>query len=334
MGGLLVGPNLGRVSNRIAYAQNGEDVRIWHAFGPVRREGNLQLTYVDVGANEPFVYSLTAALYESGWSGLLVEADPDLAEQLRTFRPLDTVVQAVAAASMGDVDFYRVPGTGLGTMDAQEADMARARGFAVELINVSALPLDRILKVNLDPEHDIHVMSIDVEGAEATVLQGLGLQAYRPWVLCVEAVAPGTSTPTHELWEPRLLDREYSFVAFDGINRWYVANERTQLPVGANAGAPPGTTIAEAIATPFHALDIGEYGWATADTHTLRQHTHEGDVRQAWQRELLLHERSAAVPQQEYERQIGELRNALIAVEGSRTFAFSRRMASVGIQHC
>lgn len=304
----------------ISYAQNGEDVRIWHAFGPQIGQpavdtAGFALTYVDVGANEPRHLSLTAALYDLGWRGLLIEADPDVARDLRTFRPADTVIQAAASDVPGEVTFYQVPGTGLGTMDPAEAQAAEKRGFHVLETVVPARTLDDILSENEVP--NIHVMSIDVEGAEATVLGGLSLNKHRPWVICIEAVAPGTSTPTHEQWERHLIGNRYREVAFDGINRWYVADERA-------------SEIAEAIATPFHAIDMGEFGWVSENQARLQDRDSRNFNRRAWQRELVLHDRQSQVPVREYERQIVVLRGALGAVEGSRSLALSRSIAKVG----
>jgi FkbM family methyltransferase len=285
---------------------------------------------VDVGANQPYDLSLTAALYELGWSGILVEADPDLADELRVARPRDAVVETIASNTEGALDFFRVPGTGLGTLDPAEAESARRRGFTVERTSIRAQRLDAILETSLEPGADIHAMSIDVEGAEAVVIEGIDFVRFRPWVLCVEAVAPGSSTATHQAWEPSLLAHDYRFVAFDGVNRWYVAQEHADQPVGSDAGAPSGTSLADAIATPFHALDIGEYGWSTEELSHLRQVSQRGTSRQAWQRELIFHDKASEVTREEYERQIDELRTALVAVEGSRTFAMSRSLARVG----
>lgn len=310
---------------RISYAQNGEDVRLWHAFGP--REGREHnFVYVDVGANEPWHYSVTAALHELGWRGVLIEADPELVIRLRAQRPTDVVVHAAAADRDGQLRFFRVPGTGLGTMDEAEAEAARERGFAVEAIEVPAARLDDIIERyagDLGP--DIHAMTIDVEGAEARVLEGL--TRHRPWVICIEAVEPGTATPSHHAWEHALLDNGYLDVAFDGINRWYVAAEHAEQPVPQEAGAPPGTTIAQAIATPFHAIDVGEHGWQTVDTAALRERDNRGFKRISWQRALLRNDRQQRVPRAEYERQIDELRTALVSVEGSRTFRVSQMLA-------
>ena len=317
--------------SRISYAQNGEDVRIWHAFGPREVTPGVPLQYVEVGANAPRDLSLTAALYDLGWRGLLLEPDPQFADALRTFRPGDTVIQIAAAESRGSLDFYRVPGTGLGTLDEKEALEAQARGFAIEKVLVATAPLDELLSEYLSSGDaftpHFHVMSVDVEGAEASVLAGLSLQAHRPWVLCVESIAPGTTSLTRGEWVDSLLRRGYEEVAFDGINRWFVASERSSTLVDSGAGAAPGMTIAEAIATPFNAIDIGAFGWESRSTACLIASRDRDAKRFAWQRELTLDSLAHQVPTTEYERQISELREALVAATGGRAYALSQRLS-------
>lgn len=296
---------------RISHAQNAEDVRVWRA---LRDMDPTRLRYVDVGANEPRHLSITASLYDLGWRGVLIEADPVLAVALRTHRPLDVVVEVAAAKGPGELVFHRVPGTGLGTLDPVEAEAAQQRGFHVEPVSVATESLDTILD-----EHcrgDIHFMTIDVEGAESAVLQGLSLIGHRPWILCIEAIYPGTTTPSHAEWEPGLLEKDYRFVTFDGVNRWYVAAEHADL--------------AEAVAVPYNAIDMGEHGWIVDDHARDRARADRADVRRAWQRELILNDIRGEVPREEYERQIDELRSALVAVKGSRSFRLARKGANVG----
>ena len=52
---------------RISYAQNAEDIRVWRA---LRHMDQSELTFVDVGANEPRHLSITASLHDLGWRGL------------------------------------------------------------------------------------------------------------------------------------------------------------------------------------------------------------------------------------------------------------------------
>jgi hypothetical protein len=122
------------VESKVSYAQNAEDIRVWRAFH-MRQDPPLErgdgFTYVDVGANEARHLSITASLYDLGWRGLLIEADPALARDLRTLRPSDAVVECAASDSDGTLTFNTVPGTGLGTLNTGEAQAAARRGVRV-----------------------------------------------------------------------------------------------------------------------------------------------------------------------------------------------------------
>ncbi len=119
---------------------------MWRAFRDlVPAEDFSGFTYVDVGANYPWEMSITASLYSMGWRGLLVEADPDLAAGLRVARPGDVVAEVAAGSQAGELVFYQVPGTGLGTLDPTEAEVARARGFEVLEQNVPVERVDSLL---------------------------------------------------------------------------------------------------------------------------------------------------------------------------------------------
>jgi FkbM family methyltransferase len=252
-----------------------------------------------------------------GWRGLLVEADPDLAAGLRVARPGDVVAEVAAGSQAGELVFYRVPGTGLGTLDPTEAAVARSRGFEVLEQNVPVELIDSLLShFTGESPREIHFMSIDVEGAESQVLAGLSLRVFRPWVLCIEAVEPGTSTPSHSGWEPQVLAADYLPAAFDGINRWYVATEHSELQ--------------ESISIPFNVIDAGEFGWQTARGCQLDQRSNLSFNRIAWQNELLNSEVVGSVPTSEYEKQIHELRSALTQVEGSRSLRYSRKVTRLG----
>ena len=76
---------------------------------------------------------------------------------------------------------------------------------------------------------DIHWLKIDVEGMEADVLIGWKAHPARPWVVVVEATEPNSQTLTCHLWESFLIDRDYTFVYFDGLNRFYVSGHHTEL---------------------------------------------------------------------------------------------------------
>lgn len=76
---------------------------------------------------------------------------------------------------------------------------------------------------------DVHWMKIDVEGMEERVLRGWDPRSLRPWVVLVEATRPASTEPAHHAWDGLLVDADYRFVLFDGLNRFYVANEHPEL---------------------------------------------------------------------------------------------------------
>jgi FkbM family methyltransferase len=215
-----------RVSSQpfLSYAQHGEDVVIWRALGHVPEP-----RYVDVGAADPSVDSVTRGLYENGWRGVHVEALREYAAALREARPEDVVVEAAAGAEPGELTFYRIVGTGLSTTVAEEAARAEARGFGVETATVPLRTLDDILEENVGEGRPIHVLKVDVEGAEELVLRGANLRRWRPWVVVVEATRPGSTERTEHRWEHLLLEAGYVVTMFDGLNLWYRRDDLPEL---------------------------------------------------------------------------------------------------------
>lgn len=233
-------------ARRVSYAQNGEDVRVWRTLRDVE-----QVFYVEVGASDPVVDSLTATLSAEGAAGVLFEADPEAAELLRQARPRDVVVAAAASASPGILVFHDLDRRGWGSVAADR--VTEAQMHVVRALTVPAVRVDDVLR-NLAPAA-VHFMSIDVEGHEAEVIAGAGLATHRPWVLCVEATRPNSRAQVWQGWEPEVLAAGYRFAAFDGLNRWYVAEEHGEL--------------VERVAEPFGVLDRLLDGWVPVEVVTL-----------------------------------------------------------------
>lgn len=203
----------------VSYAQNFEDVVLKRALHDVERG-----FYVDVGAQDPVIDSVTKAFYLRGWHGINVEPVPKFHAKLVEDRPHDVNLRVVAAAAPGTVTFHEVADTGLSTSDAALAERHASEGRTVVRHAIESRTLDAILAEHAPPE--IHFLKIDVEGAEAEVLRGLSLDRIRPWILVVESNAPNSRTvETHADWEPALLASGYRFVYGDGLNRFYLADE-------------------------------------------------------------------------------------------------------------
>ena len=277
---------------------------MWRAFAGVEVPESGHFTYVDVGANHPFDLSITASLSALGWRGVLVEADPDFAAELRRHRPLDHVVEMAAGDRAGEITFYRVAGTGLGTLSQAEARAAGAAGFEVSEFTVATDTLNQIVKSTLGLASPIHFLSIDVEGAEPLVLAGLDLEVVRPWVVCIEAIDAATKVPNHAAWESRLLDHNYIEAAFDGINRWYVAREHVEL--------------AALTAVPLNPIDAGQYGWISSASDSREQLSNKSYNRVAWQRAQVLNQAGEIEESRKRDAELARVNAHLAAIQQSR----------------
>lgn len=213
----------------VSYSQNFEDVILMRAFSDVA-----QGFYIDVGAQHPLIDSVSRAFYEKGWRGIHVEPVPAYAQALREDRPDETVVQAMLGERNDRLRFYEIPNTGLSSSVQSIAQAHAAHGFRVEETEVEQTTIASIFDNAGD--QPIHWLKIDVEGNELSVLRGWLRHPARPWTVVMESTLPLCQSPTHQTWESHLRARGYSFVYFDGLNRFYLHKKHLDLKPKFNHG--------------------------------------------------------------------------------------------------
>lgn len=197
----------------IAYAQNAEDVVLCRAFDGVVG------TYVDVGAGDPVIGSLTCNLYKRGWSGLNIEPIPHKAEALK-IRTRDKLFEGIAGKDEGESQLeYAKDCWGMATVDKNAKELLKSR-FTTETISVKRRTLHSLM-TDFGIEPGFEFLKIDVEGFETEVIEGANLQFWQPRVLVIEATIPGTSQ-LNPLWLPYL--KGYKIALFDGLNMFLVRN--------------------------------------------------------------------------------------------------------------
>ena len=223
----------------VSYAQNFEDVLLWRALRDVKNG-----RYLDIGAHDPRVDSVSLAFYEAGWRGVNVEPIHYYAARLREARPHDEVIEAAVDDKPGPIPFYELSGLSSGRHDVAEHH-ARAGHQAREIL-VPTVRLENLLDLSKD---EIHWLKIDVEGMEQQVLKSWGDSPKRPWVLVVEATFPNTQEPTDHLWIDEVLRRGYSKAHFDGLSCYFVHEDHKDL--AARFTAPANVFDAFSI-TPTH----------------------------------------------------------------------------------
>ena len=206
----------------ISYAQNFEDVMLWRALKHIECG-----FYVDVGANHPTLDSVTKWFYDNGWRGINIEPIEQWFELLEQERPSDINLNIAAGENNGQLTLFEIADTGLSTVNEEFAKKhQQERNFNYSKVVVPQRTLTSICEdYHLAP---IHFLKIDVEGAEKQVLQGLDLNRVRPWIVMVEATLPNSQIEDYETWEDKLLQNAYRFVYFDGLNRFYLAEEKEE----------------------------------------------------------------------------------------------------------
>ncbi len=182
-------PYIGRPAHNLPLFVQADEARekklIREHFGN-KRNG----VFVEVGANDPTSpesqsYHLETEL---GWTGLLIEPIPYLAQLAREERPKATVCE-FACTSPDKVGFLEllIPKVGDELMTGHaslEANIDEHNYHEFENIRVEALALSTICSNNLID--DIDLLSIDVEGAELEVLLGADLQKFKPKLILLE----------------------------------------------------------------------------------------------------------------------------------------------------
>jgi len=221
---------------RISYAPNNEDILLDRIFGD--HVG----TFMDVGASRPCRDNLTYFFYRRGWRGVNLEPVPRLHRAFQATRPGDMNLPLAAWDSNGEIPFFEVAnaggdGDGISTFSTRLAEHYRAGGAALIERRVAVRTIRSLVEeLQIDPPD---FLTINAEGSEEPVIRGIPLEHWRPGVFVVAANWPHTAMPSHQGWEPVLLEHGYSLAASNGVNRFYLRDDlrhqrsRLELPVSA-----------------------------------------------------------------------------------------------------
>src|ERR1700754_3240108 len=125
-----------------SFAQNFEDVMLHRALRGVT--GGF---YIDVGAADPTINSVTAAFYTMGWRGVNIEPDNRRYSLLASLRPRDTNLNAAVGQNDAEgIIFYQVEEPDLSTCDPGVASWHRDHGMKIEERSIPVRSLSSICR--------------------------------------------------------------------------------------------------------------------------------------------------------------------------------------------
>lgn len=167
-----------------SYAQKKEDLIVSKILTDIFHKKLSDITYLDIGANKWRHGNNTYFFYKKS-SGILVEADPYLAEKLRQKRKKDKVYNAAVGTKDGEsLEFYILSLATRSSLDKKYIEQEKKRGIKVlNTIQIQCRTINSILEENnLVPDF----LSIDIEGMDFQALQTIDYEKYRIKVIVAE----------------------------------------------------------------------------------------------------------------------------------------------------
>jgi len=168
----------------VTFSQNGEDIIIREIFKTL----NIKTpSYLDIGAHDPFYLSNTAIFYKTGSHGVNIEPNPILLKRIAKYRKGDINLQIGIGEANSSSKFYVLSDPTLGTFSKQEADsFFQSSGVKIiKEISVEVMTIKSVIEKycgGVFPDF----LSLDAEGIDAVILNGLRELSSLPKVVCTE----------------------------------------------------------------------------------------------------------------------------------------------------
>lgn len=166
---------------RISFSKSGEDIQLYKLLGKATGK------YLDIGCYEPVSFSNTYHFYLRGWSGIVVDPNPELVERFKKIRPNDIFVNKGISQSPGTLKYYMLP-KNMSSMNTFDYKFLIEKNLLDKIEKEIEVPLISI--EDLVNEHKLHdkidFMDIDVEGMDFQVLLSNNWDQFRPKLVMIE----------------------------------------------------------------------------------------------------------------------------------------------------
>ena len=204
----------------VYYSQNREDLVLLSFFPDVQKG-----FYVDVGAFDPDIDSVTKLFYKAGWRGINLEPQVDRFKLFEKRRTRDINVNAGISTENTTLTLRTYKSQGLSTFsDSVKGDYEKEPDADTKEYTEAVVPVRPLREVLAEQGvTHIHFMKVDVEGLEYEVLMSNDWKKFRPEVLCIEA------NHVKNDWHPLLKKEGYVLAFDDGLNEYFVDSKTERL---------------------------------------------------------------------------------------------------------
>ena len=182
--------------------------------------------YIDVGALNPKVGSLTFLLYKKGWKGINFDLTKSNINLFRFLRKRDKSVQVAISNKKGFVESYIFDsGSGLNSLEKQYAEKWKKKLFKSYTIEkIKSNTLNSVIEEYNIP-NDFDYLNIDVESHEFKVLAGLDLKKYRPKLITIEIHCSGLEDIIKNDIYKHLRNNDYKLISYYFLTAFFIPIE-------------------------------------------------------------------------------------------------------------
>jgi len=166
----------------MSYSQNSEESYIIDYFRDIPNG-----KFIDIGAFHVFMFSNVRALFEQGWSGVLVEPAPSNYKAIADHYEGEERIKVLNVAigeTTGEIDFYESDGDAVGTSD--EGHMTKWGNAGVKYTKIK-VPQVSVAEFMEQYAKDIDFLSIDTEATNMAVFRSIPEYVWRQIKMaCIE----------------------------------------------------------------------------------------------------------------------------------------------------
>ena len=178
----LIKPPTKYLSN--TYSQVGEDAIINFLINDKKIK---DLSYLDIGTNNPDWGNNTYLFYLKGFRGVCVEADKSFISKIKRVRTEDVILNfGVGVESGKSASFYIFDEPSLNTFDKDEAESRQNQG-TVKILSIESVEIKTISEIiseNFNSYPDL--LSLDIEGLDFMVLKSIDFDKFPIPIICAE----------------------------------------------------------------------------------------------------------------------------------------------------
>jgi FkbM family methyltransferase len=176
------------------YGEKNIDARVRNAFFP---DYSYRGVFLEVGAAGPEFLSMSLHFRESGWRIIAIEPNPVFCE-LHHRKGFEVLQYACGNRDQDNVEFFIVNSSGaaynggkvsfesFSSLGVKSNYASLKENLEQEKITVKLRRLDTILALHAPDVKQIDIVSIDVEGWELEVVDGLTIEKHKPKVMIIE----------------------------------------------------------------------------------------------------------------------------------------------------